>query len=111
MDIYCPAGPANHERMPAVLFVIGYQTKACGKSSAATRRTWRSYISWAQLMAVSGLAAITYTTRRPATDVHEVLRYVRAHAELGIDGERIGVWACSGNAPTALSVLMNQTHL
>ena len=38
--------------------------------------------------------------------MHEVFRFVRAHAELGIDGERIGVWACSGSAPTALSVLM-----
>jgi acetyl esterase/lipase len=36
-----------------------------------------------------------------------LLQYVRQHAAgLGIDEHRIGVWACSGNVPNALSVLM-----
>ncbi len=106
MDIYRSAGPGNDQLMPAVLFVIGYPDEGMRKVVGCNAKDMASYVSWAQLMAVSGLAAITYTTRRPATDVHEVLRCVRAHAEFGIDGERIGVWACSGSVPTALSVLM-----
>ena len=106
MDVYCPAGRQRRELMPAVLFVTGYPDEGMRKVVGCNAKDMASYVSWAQLMAISGLVAITYTAKRPATDVHEVLRHVRAHAELGIDGERVGVWACSGNAPTALSVLM-----
>jgi acetyl esterase/lipase len=68
-----------------------------------------SYISWARLAAASGLVAITYTTRDPASDVDDLLRYVRENASaLGIAENRLGVWACSGNVPNALSVLTKE---
>jgi acetyl esterase/lipase len=58
-------------------------------------------------MAASGVAAITYTNREPAADLQMLLRHVRQNAaSLGVDGNRIGVWATSGNVPLALSVLM-----
>jgi acetyl esterase/lipase len=61
------------------------------------------------LTAASGIAAITYTNREPATDIHSLLRYIRENAEqLGIDENRIGLWACSGNVPNALSVLIEE---
>jgi acetyl esterase/lipase len=64
-------------------------------------------ISWGRLMAASGLIAITYTNREPAADLQELLRHVRQNAaSLGVDENRIGVWASSGNVPLALSVLM-----
>ena len=67
-----------------------------------------SYVSWGRLIAASGLAAITYTASEPARDAHAILRHVRDHAgAFGIDERRIGVWACSGNVPTALSLLMD----
>ena len=51
--------------------------------------------------------AITYTNAEPATDAHRVLDYVQQNAAaLGIDENRIGLWACSGSVPTALSLLM-----
>ena len=65
-----------------------------------------SYISWAGLTTTSGLVAITYTNAEPASDAHKVLDYVANAAALGIDENRIGLWACSGNVPTALSLLM-----
>ena len=69
-----------------------------------------SYVSWARLAAATGLVAITYVNRAPATDVDAVLQHVRQHAEdLGVDERRIGVWACSGSGPTALSVLTRQS--
>ena len=52
--------------------------------------------------------AITYTTgNEPAADVQAAIQYVRQSASvLRIDENRIGLWACSGNVPNALSVLM-----
>jgi acetyl esterase/lipase len=70
-----------------------------------------SYVSWGQLTAASGLVAITYTNREPTADIGELLQYVRQNAAaLGIDENRIGVWACSGNVPLALSVLMQKAR-
>jgi hypothetical protein len=68
------------------------------------------YISWGRLTAASGLVAITYETREPTVDIHELLAYVRQNvSSLGVDENRIGIWACSGNVPMALSVLMQET--
>jgi hypothetical protein len=39
--------------------------------------------------------------------VHAVLDHVRQHAtSLNVDEHRIGIWACSGHVPNALSLLM-----
>jgi acetyl esterase/lipase len=69
-----------------------------------------SFVSWGRLVAASGMVAITYATgREPEADVHAVLQYIRQNAaSLGIDETRIGVWACSGHVPNALSVLMRE---
>jgi acetyl esterase/lipase len=58
-------------------------------------------------LAVSGVATVIYATREPATDIQTVLRYLREQATpLGIDGERVGILACSANVVVALSALM-----
>jgi acetyl esterase/lipase len=56
------------------------------------------------------MAAITYTTGNdPASDGGALLAYVRRHAAaLGVDEKRLGLWACSGHGPTALSTLITQ---
>jgi acetyl esterase/lipase len=57
------------------------------------------------------MIAITYTTgKEPALDIHALLQYIRQNAAvLGIDENRVGLWACSGNVPNALSVLMRES--
>ena len=63
-------------------------------------------IPLAQLIAVSGMAAVTYTTSQPATDAVTVLAYLTTHAAgLGLSG-RLGLWATSGNVPVALAAIM-----
>jgi acetyl esterase/lipase len=53
------------------------------------------------------MAAVLYTNRQPVEDVDAVLQSLRENAaRLGLDGNRIGLWAGSGNAPLALSLLM-----
>jgi hypothetical protein len=111
MDVYYPPDSKRGARTPAVIFVTGYPDPGFQKMLGCMQKEMASYISWAELMAASGLVAITYTNREPATDAYAALAYVREHAaSLGIDGNRIGVWSCSGNVPTALSVLMQDAH-
>ena len=68
-----------------------------------------SFVSWARLTAASGLVAVTYTNRDPQEDLQALLEHLLSNAaSLGVDANRIGVWACSGHVPMALSVLMGQ---
>ena len=107
MDIYYPPDRKSGSRIPAVVFVSGYSDLGFQKMLGCKLKDMGSYISWGQLTAASGLVAITYTNTEPAGDVHSLLGYLRQNAEsLGIDENRIGVWACSGNVPNALSILM-----
>jgi hypothetical protein len=106
MDLYYPPDSKSGARTPAVIFVTGFSDVGAQRMLGCKLKEMGSYISWGQLAAASGLVAITYTNREPATDVHAVLQHVRQNAaHLGIDENSIGVWACSGNVPNALSVL------
>jgi hypothetical protein len=75
---------------------------------ACVLKEMASYISWGQLAGASGFVAITYANVEPARDIQTLLEYLRQNsAGLGIDENRLGLWACSGNGPLALSVLMD----
>lgn len=104
MDVYSPSDPAGP--MPAVIFVIGYDDSTAEAMAVRRLKEWGSYESWGELVAASGFVGITYSTTAPPDDARAVLDFVRDHAtDLNIDPARIGIWAASGNGPTALSLL------
>lgn len=107
MDVYYPPEAQRDARLPAVIFVAGYPDVGFAAKLGCKFKEMGSSVSWAQLTAASGLVAITYTNREPVTDVYALLDYVRQNAAgLGVDENRLGLWAASGNVPLALSVLM-----
>ncbi|MBS1786640.1 MAG: hypothetical protein JST85_02905 [Acidobacteria bacterium] len=111
MDLYSPSEAKSGEQIPAVIFVSGYPDAGMQKMLGCKLKEMGSYVSWAQLVAATGLVAITYSTVEPVSDIEALLRYVRQNAaDLGIDEHRIGVWACSGNVPNALSLLMQEAQ-
>ena len=108
MDVYYPPG-VRVGPVSAVIFVLGFSDSGAERIFGCKFKELGSYISWARLVAASGLAAITYSPREPATDIFELLQYLRRHGTgLGIDATRVGLWACSGNVPLALSVVMKE---
>lgn len=108
MDIYSPPGDQGLGPSPAVIFVVGYADVALLRLAGFTLKDMASYVSWGQHAALSGITGITYSSATPLDDAEFVLRYVRRHAaDLDVDPERIGIWAASGNGPTALSLLMS----
>ena len=110
MDLYYPADAAADARRPAVVLVAGYNDVGYEKMLGVKFKEMGMSISWGQLIAASGLVAIAYTNREPAEDLDALLHHVRDNAAaLGIDGDRIGVWGCSGNVPLALSALMQDS--
>ena len=111
MDIYYPPDAPSGARRPAIVVVAGYPDVEFAAHVGCKFKEMGASISWGRLVAASGLVAITYTNREPATDLHALLQYVRQHAaSLGIDEHRIGLLASSGNVPLALSVLMQAGH-
>jgi hypothetical protein len=105
-DLYRPTSAAGP--LPTVLFVIGFSDVGMRTFVGCNAKDMQCYVSWGTLMAKSGMAAITYTTAAPATDVFDLLDHLRReHDALGVDVASIGLWACSGNVPNALSVLID----
>jgi acetyl esterase/lipase len=110
LDLYSPADAAKGACMPAVILVAGYNDVGYEKMLGCRFKEMAISVSWAQLIAASGMIAIAYTNREPAADLDALLEHVRQHAgALGIDESRLGVWACSGNVPLALSVLLRRS--
>ena len=105
-DIYRPAG-SERAHLPVVLFVTGFPDAGLRRMIGCHAKDMASCVGWARLVAASGLVAVTYTNDEPVEDARSIVRHLRENAhELGIDAERIGVWACSGNVPNALSLLI-----
>src|ERR1700742_4102541 len=99
-DLYVAAG---EKPAPTVLFVYGFPDP----KFAQGLRQMGAYRSWGRLLAVSGMNAIAYSYRDPVTDLEALLGHLRNDAgALGVDASRLGIWAASGNVPTALHLLM-----
>ena len=106
-DVYYPPGAAPDDRRPAVLIVYGYSDAGVPNPFGRSFKEMGMTVSWARLIAASGVVAILYSNREPVEDVQSVLDHVRDHAaSLGIDETRLGLWAGSGNVPLALWLMM-----
>lgn len=104
IDLYHPNGVSGPA--PAVVFVTGFSDAGAQRMVGCRFKEMGAYVSWAQLVAASGMVGVTYANREPA-DVHGVLDHLQANATtLGIDRTRLAAWSCSGHGPNALSLLM-----
>jgi hypothetical protein len=109
LDIYYPPGFCRDIPIPALLFVFAGSDAGAERILGCKFKEMESYICWSRLAAASGFAAITYTNSDPAAGPFDVLAHIRRNARtLMIDASRIAVWACSGNVPLALSVVMRE---
>jgi hypothetical protein len=108
MDLYYPPPPRPARPLSAVVIVAGYPDPGFQKALGCRFKDMGSSVSWCRLLAASGMVAIAYANREPASDFHVLLDQLRRHdVSLGIDRRRVGVWASSGNVPLALSALMH----
>lgn len=112
MDVYLPPDMKNGDRRPAVVIVEGYPDPGFEKMFGMKFKQIAAISSWGRLIAASGLVAASYANREPIADLDAALDHVEKNlSSLGIDGARAGIWASSGHAPLALSVLMRRREL
>ena len=100
MDVYRPSSPAD-ERLPAVILIHGDGPQDWLKDI----KDWGQYVSWGELLAASGLIAITFNHRSTegwtriadaASDVDDLVTLVRARASTwSIDPDRLAIWVAS----------------
>lgn len=98
MDVYSPGARG---RAPAVLFIHGGRIPP---NLLTTPKDWAVYVSFGELMAASGFVGVTFNHRfhtweslaDSQADVMDAIKYVRENAAtLGVDPERIVLWAIS----------------
>ena len=107
MDLYYPVDAVASSPLPAVVLVAGYADTGFETRLGCKFKEMAMSVSWGQLIASMGLIAIAYTNREPAADLDALLSHLRDRGpSLGINTDCLGLWACSGHAPLALSALM-----
>lgn len=91
---------------PVAIIVEGYADPGFSAFVGCRFMDMQWTVSMAQLIAASGIAAITYANRRPLDDANLLVQHVIDHwADLGVNASRIALWATSGHGPVALSLL------
>lgn len=115
LDVYYPMDLRAGEQRPAVLFIHGLGPAEIVRHIKDSGQ----YVSWGQLIAASGLIAVTFNHRSPdehisledvAGDVDELVEYVREHAgELQIDTEKLALWSGSAGVPLGVRSALHGT--
>ena len=107
MNVYHPTTDGSIKR-PALVYVFGYPDGV--EVIGGKMKDTNAYTSWAKLTAAAGIVSVQYETTEPLKDIYMALEYIKENAEsLNIDQDRIGLWVCSGNTPTALTILMDDS--
>jgi acetyl esterase/lipase len=105
-DLYAPHGAPKSR--PAVILIHGGPIPQVGARRAGV------FVSYGELLAASGFVGIAFDHRFLApdqlptatADVTDLVSYVRTHAvSLGIDAERLALWAFSGGGSLLSAVL------
>ena len=111
-DLYYPPDETGNGRWPAVIIVAGYPGTMEPRVTTLTYKEIGWTVSMCQLIALSGIVAIAYANHDdPVADLEALFEHLNECAEpLRIDPARVGVLAASGNAPTALTTIMQDAR-
>jgi pimeloyl-ACP methyl ester carboxylesterase len=111
LDVYLPPNKSGNPQRPALIFIHGGPLPPNLRTEP---KDWGVYISYGQLAAASDFVGITFNHRfygwnrllDAQNDLIDLITYLRTNAvRLGIDPDRITLWAFSGGGPLLGRVL------
>ena len=115
-DLYLP--PTATALSPIVIFIHG----GIPDGLTPQPKDWGAFVSWGQLMAASGMAAVAFNHRmrwnngfvpgsvaKAADDLRDLIRYLRDNASgLNVDPTRIALVAFSAGGPMLAAPMLEQ---
>jgi RNA polymerase sigma factor (sigma-70 family) len=112
LDVYTPPGDAPAGGWPVVLLIHGGPVPLTSHP-----KDWAPFRAYGRVLAASGVAAVTFNYRFTSpldfpsaqSDVAAMTAYVTSHAqELGLDPNRLCLWAFSGGGPQLAAALRDR---
>jgi acetyl esterase/lipase len=93
MDIFYPPNRQADKLLPAVIITNSFPRTAPPPLDVYGSRTYDSFQTWGRIFAANGLIAVAYDTLYP-NDLEAVVKHIQQNStELGIDGNRLGLFA------------------
>jgi len=99
MDIYYPSDRQAGKLLPAVIMANDFMMN--GAWMQGNEELPNYYSAWCRILAINGIVGVTYDTLHP-DDIDAVVKYIQENGpQLGIDGNRLGLFGSSSNGPPA----------
>jgi hypothetical protein len=102
LEVYEPPHPIA-AAPPSVILLEGYPDAGFVHHVGCRFMEMEWTISMAQLIAASGMVAITHSNRDPGADAQALIDHLAA------GGRKVGIWSTSGHGPVALWAARNVT--
>ena len=95
-DIYLPPTNEDNEIVPLVIMVNDYPDTTINHLWGRDQKEMELFISWSELIAASGMAAVTYQTQFSHSETDSLIQFLSENAEkYRIDMNRLCVFGIS----------------
>ena len=110
-DIYVPPTMERRTGFPLVIIVSDYPDSAINEGFGQDQKDIELYVSWAELIAASGMIAVTYETQFSHSETDSLISFLNESAEkYNIDMSRLAVFGASANTLAAQSLMQNDEY-
>jgi predicted peptidase len=111
MDLYIPPHIDKKRKLPIVILINGHPDSVTNKDLGVNHKDLGYVVSWSELIAASGMIAVTYESQRSHFETDILIRYLQKNAETyNIDLNRMAIFGCSANTLTALSLMQEPSY-
>lgn len=99
---------AEVDRIPFVVFPTSFTIEGFKTQDERSWKDQDSNISWACLLAVNGIGSVFYNPTSITEDLDDLMTFLYEHgSDLGLDRDRIGVLAFSGNGRVGIRLALD----
>lgn len=110
-DIYLPPEVGENEIYPVVILVNDYPDSVINEYWGRDQKDMELFVSWAELIAASGMVAVTYQTQFSHSESDSLISFLARNAdEYCIDINRMAVFGASANTLAAQSLMQNKDY-